>query len=181
MYNYTKIKPITNNSKQNNSIFIIGSILRYCGNNNIIFGAGLKASNENLELKDNKVYCVRGKLTSTKIDIKHNILMIDPGLLIRKLYTPKKNIVTKKMLIIPHYNHSSLFTKNTNEYDVLNISFSDKNYKNIINSENYSPDKRVEIFNLFNKIFDIINSYDLVLSSSLHGIVLAHAFGKKTV
>jgi hypothetical protein len=160
---------------------MIGSILTFCGDNNIIFGSGLKKSTDTVELKNNKIYCTRGKLTKNALTKNSGILMMDPGLLIRKLYIPNTIKTSKKMLIIPHYNHTSLFPKDTSEYSVMDIKFSMNDYKFIFNYKNNSDDDKNKLLNLFNSKFDIINSYDLVLSSSLHGLVFAHALGKKTI
>ena len=181
MYNYNHFIPIIGNKKYNNSIFMIGSILRYCDDNNIIFGSGLKESTQTIELKKNKVYCIRGKLTKKVLSDKDNILMMDPGLLIRKLYIPKTIETTKKMLIIPHYNHKAFFVNDTDEYNVMDIKFTNSDYNFITNYKELSEDNKEKILNLFNDKFNIINSYDLILSSSLHGLVFAHAFGKKTI
>jgi pyruvyltransferase len=180
-YNYTKFKPIVCNTIQNNSIFLIGSILRFCGSNNIIFGSGLKDSTESIKVGNNKLYCVRGKLTKNELLKNSNLLMIDPGLLIRKLYIPRIIPTKKKLLIIPHYNHKLLFNKETSEYDILNIQFNANDYSFIIKANYTSNDDKKKLLQIFNSKFDIINSYDLILSSSLHGLVFAHAFNKKTI
>ena len=178
-YKYTHFKPFTCKEKQNNCIFIIGSILKFCGNNNVIVGAGFKDNTGEINLQNNKVYCVRGELS--KKATNSNVFMIDPGLIIRKLYTPNTVQTNKKILIIPHYNHKEFFTTDCSEYDIFNIQFN-KDDLNMIKTADYnSVDTRNKIIELFNNKFDIINSYDLVMSSSLHGLVFAHALGKKTI
>lgn len=96
MYNYIHFSSILCNQKMDCSIFMIGSVLKYCGDNNIIFGAGFKHNTNSIELKNNKLYCIRGKLTKNVFSKVSSKLMMDPGLLIRKLYIPNKVNTSKK-------------------------------------------------------------------------------------
>ncbi len=135
-------------------ILAIGSILRYkSGKNFLVWGSGIiKAS---AEFGEAKFLAVRGRYTEKRlIELNYNLPVAygDPAILLPKIYKP--TIWKKyKLGIIPHFIH----------YEEL---------KNLNNTE-------IKIINLLNPVEDIIediNSCELTISTSLHGIIVSHSY-----
>lgn len=140
----------------------IGSIItdNYINNYTIIWGAGIQNSNYVLKNKPKKVCAVRGPLTREFL-LKNNIdcpeVYGDPALLLPSVYKPK--IEKKyKIGIIPHWQTGLL--------DDYNIS-SNKHIL-IIDMHNY---------NNWTDVIDEILSCDYIVSESLHGLIIAEAYG----
>lgn len=135
-------------------IIVCGSILSWLEYNNTkIWGVGFhNYSENNINIKKENVYAVRGKMTAKKLNL--NCITGDPGILVSKFYTPK---TTKKYKfgIIPHYV----------DYDWVK-SLDLQNIKLI----------KIETTDL-EHLFDEINECEFILSSSLHGIIFSHSFG----
>lgn len=141
---------------------IIGSIINdnFINHNTIIWGAGIMADNI-LKEKPKKVCAVRGPVTRECL-IKQGIdcpeIYGDPALLLPYFYNPK---TTKKYKIgiVPHWSSiNSPLTKN------------------------FIKDKRVHLINLMNygdwhSVIDEVLSCEYIISESLHGLILAEAYG----
>lgn len=95
---------------------------------------------------------VRGKLTAKILD-KPKSLLCDFGLMMPHHYTPpqKKIIGKKDLCFVPHYIHENLF----------------RGYNQEIISTSLNPEDFIRK----------INEYKLIISSSLHGIILSDAYG----
>jgi pyruvyltransferase len=178
-YNYNNFKSIDytkkNYKKKNNDngIWLIGSVLKYIGKNNIILGVGFKNNIElkSFELNNNLCLYVRGNL-SKKLLKNNNLKIFEPGLLINLLFNndgDSKN----EYLFIPHNKHTVLFNKLLNKDFLFNLKFDIEDLK-IITEYN----EKTKIFKLFDDKFKIISDSKLIISSSLHGIVLAIALKK---
>lgn len=144
--------------------FIIGSILNKINDYSIVWGSGFLYNYETVNIRNiENIKCVRGPLSKNKIEKEFNITtdikMGDPGLLISKMYKPSKS---KKGLIgiVPHLN----------EFDVIREIFETSENVKIINLFCKNPSKDIE------NVIDDINECELILSSSLHGIVVAHSY-----
>jgi pyruvyltransferase len=136
-------------------LFCIGSILEHAQDRDLVWGSGFLFRNQNtLPYKILDVRAVRGPLTR-QILISHGIscpeVYGDPALLF-PLYFPefKKEDALYDYIIIPHIAEMYLFLP----------------YKNVV-----FPTEPWDV--ILNKIL----KSKLVISSSLHGIVLAEAFG----
>jgi hypothetical protein len=131
--------------------------------NTIIWGSGVMLENIP-EFSCRKVYCVRGPLTR-KILLGYNIdcprIYGDPALLLPRFYNPSRLINKKKNRIGYIFHHS--------QYE-LSCSLSLPN--NCIVIDVTLP---VEQF------VDKILSCDYTMSSSLHGVVISHAYGVKSM
>lgn len=162
VYNSSLISHLLN--EQN--YMVIGSVLHDANKNTIVWGAGMISKNHLPKEKPKKILAVRGKLTR-KCLIDNNIdcpeVYGDPALLLPLIYKPK--IKKKyKVGIIPHifdennqllYNYSSLHS------DVKIISMRKyENWRDVINQ---------------------INECSYILSSSLHGLIVADAYGVPNV
>ena len=94
-----------------NGIFLVGSILKYCGINSKIMGVGFKHEYENNEnktlLKNNDILYVRGRITKKLLltrdkEEEYNlekIKIFEPGLLLNTFMKPN-NSPQKNILII---------------------------------------------------------------------------------
>lgn len=142
-------------------LLAIGSILIFARDGDIIWGTGMNG--KRLDLKDYKFKCpdiraVRGPLTRDFIINNFNIycpeVYGDPALLIPYFFPEfkKKKNPKYEYIIIPHYSELALFPKQL--------------YANVV----YPTDP-------WNEVIRKILDSKFVISSSLHGIVVAEAYG----
>lgn len=138
------------------SFLTAGSILEFATKNSIVWGSGI-ISRDAIFTQPRKVLAVRGKLTYIRAkELGYGLPEVfgDPGLLLPRVFKPKVN---KKysLGIVPHYVD---YTEIKNLYDKASDIL-------IIN-----PLDVLE--NVIRKILCCRS----ILSSSLHGIILAHAY-----
>jgi pyruvyltransferase len=143
-------------------IITAGSILQwYSSKRCIVWGSGIIDNNDNITLAK-KYLAVRGEYTKKKlieIGVNYNVKLGDPGLLLPLIYNP--TIKKKYRLgIIPHYIHYDLIKNLIKSDDILIIKLDDSNIE---------------------KIIDNINSCDYTISTSLHGLIVSHAYGIKSI
>ena len=146
----------------------VGSILKHVTPNSIIWGIGVMNRGDFKLIKDkiNKtnVFGVRGYETINELNKiggteLNNISVGDPAILLPLLYRPKANRKKYKLGLIPHCSEFKEVNSAVNWHDVMLIKLDDlRNYKNI------------------EKIIDQIVSCDKIISSSLHGIIVAHSY-----
>jgi pyruvyltransferase len=132
----------------------IGSILEFSLPNTIVWGSGFLSSDRYLTYIPKKVVAVRGPLSAKILRDKHNIsvnIFGDPSYLYKEFYNPKLS-KKYKLGIIPHY---------VDYQTVLNFK---TNYK-IIN-----------ILDPIEKVIDEVSECENIISSSLHGLILAHMY-----
>lgn len=143
--------------------FSIGSILQWvtCSNRCAVWGAGFIGENESLKSADTiDFHAVRGPLSRSKVSkyVNNELPIGDPVLLMPLLFSP---IVNKKYKIgiIPHYvdknNEWIIKVSGLEGVIVLDIECG-KNWKDFIK--------------------DVL-SCDKILSSSLHGLIIADSYG----
>lgn len=133
---------------------VVGSILHYADSNSIVWGAGL-ISPHHKPRGNPKICAVRGPLTRKRlIDLGHCCPEIygDPALLYSRYYKPKTNKLYK-IGIVPHYKD-----KQNRWVQKQNI-------------------KIIDIQGDINQVVDDICSCETIISSSLHGIIVADAYG----
>lgn len=139
-------------------LVVVGSILEHLPEhwNGVIAGAGKLHEKSKLKFPHAKILAVRGPLTAKDFKGKghHNIVLGDPGLLADEL-VPMQD---KEYILglIPHWSdtsleHNPIFTK-------------------------YRP-KIIRVDDDPIKVITEISKCQKIVSSSLHGIVLADAFG----
>lgn len=132
----------------------IGSILSNSDKNATVWGSGFM--NENEPFKGGKVLAVRGKYSNDKLKRMGYAgcnVFGDPALLVPIVY-PVSKTVQHKIGIIPHWK----------EVDFFKNAYSDK-YK-IIDLRTTDVEK----------VIDDIVSCKYILSTSLHGIIVSHAY-----
>jgi pyruvyltransferase len=140
----------------------IGSILGECfGKNLEIWGSGFRSEKSRIHVLPRKVHSVRGPLTRQSL-IRQGIdcpeVYGDPALLVSKYYQPKTGR-KYKYGIIPHYadEKNPLVRAIISRPDVLVISMAD--YKH------------------WHDIPDAVCSCEKIVSSSLHGLIVADSYG----
>lgn len=154
------INNISLNKSNKINIVFIGSLLETAINkyNNIsILGSGIRTNKDNLKKNINmKIYSVRGPLTKKHLEefnYKVNDIFGDPALLLPKFYNPNRVSVCKnKIGIVGHITNYHKYNIIPSNYILINPSW---NWK---------------------KVVDYIYSCDLILSSSLHGIIISDAY-----
>lgn len=166
-------QPTPNNL--NKTIYLtVGSILYWSNQNTIIWGSGIISKTERLR-KPKEVLAVRGPLTQEHLKTKYPDLQLpnppvygDPALLLPRFYQSKyksQNPKKYQIGIVPHtvdYQRVRLMLKQ--------LSKDKRRYIKLINLDiPYEIDK-------IHEIIDEICQCDHILSSSLHGIVIAHAY-----
>lgn len=138
------------------TIVPIGSIISTGNNRSLIWGSGFMKSSDTI-FRGGKTFAVRGKLTDQKLqDLGFPSCSVygDPALLLPLVIPPavKKEY---KLGIIPHWTEADAFIK----------KFGDK-YKII----DLRSDDVIDVVNQ-------ITSCEYVLSTSLHGVIVSHAYG----
>lgn len=162
-----KVKWYHGEDVSNNDIryTVTGSINQWLRNNNtIIWGTGFISKDSKLHINPIRVCAVRGPLSRKKfLDYKIECPEIygDPALLMPFFYNP--NITKKyKYGIIPHYvdvNDSWVNKfKNNNNVKIIDITNTESELKN-------------------HRFINDILECEIILSSSLHGIIAADAYG----
>ena len=141
--------------------YCIGSILQSPGSDNYeVWGTGFISSAASLKHIPNKIHAVRGPLTRN-ILLSHNIecpeIYGDPALLYSKFYKP--NVLKEyKYGIVPHYV----------DYHTEWV-------------EQLKKDKSVNVIHPTatntNTFVDEVNKCEVILSTSLHGIVCGDSYG----
>lgn len=138
---------------------VIGSILDLASQKNlVVWGSGFLSSSSKIRKKPRKVLAVRGPLTRD-VMLKQGVncpeIYGDPALLYPLFYRP--NVKKRyKLGVIPHY-----IDQNNNLIDIF------KGKKDVL---------VINILDEFNKFIDDICKCELIVSSSLHGIIAADAY-----
>ena len=135
----------------------LGSIIQfYKLDGGIVYGAGL--IDDNYTTGKHKYYAVRGPRTIALLENKgYSVPEVfgDPALILSKIYN-KKVVVKNKIGVIPHIIH----------YDDLLC--------HTIHDEMVLVDLKTADIEL---VIDTIRSCDCIVSSSLHGLIVAHSYG----
>ena len=139
----------------------IGSVLDNSAVKNLtVLGSGFKSDNSPLPVLPKKVVACRGPLTRKKL-LESGMNEVpevygDPAILLPKYINPDS---TKKyrMGIIPHYTD-----KKNHQVQVLASS---------------GDVKIIDVFSDIDVFIAEIKACDFTISSSLHGIIISHAFG----
>lgn len=140
-----------------NNLIVIGSILEWADEMSHICGGGLLLPSSKLNYKPKEINLIRGPLTEQCLvqqGIKATKLYGDPGILAPKFF-PRSQKKQYKIGIIPHYvdaNHPWIKQPGNNNILVIDVT---------------AP---LELF------FKQLQACETILSSSLHGLIFAHAY-----
>lgn len=151
-----EIKKIVNSFFIKSYIISTGSILHlYTSKRCNVWGSGILDKMH--KVQKSNFLAVRGMHTYKKLlelGFKPKKVLGDPALLLPIIYNP--HIVRKyKLGIIPHYTHYDLFKNNCINNDILIVNLNQQNIE---------------------KIIDEILSCEKTISTSLHGIIVSHAY-----
>ncbi|CAH8295308.1 polysaccharide pyruvyl transferase [Mariniflexile fucanivorans] len=135
----------------------IGSIISSASKKSIVWGSGIIKKNDNI--RNAKFLAVRGPETRAKIlekGFECAEVYGDPAILLPDYYSPKIKKIYE-LGIVPHY----------------------VDYDRVV--EVFSNEKNIKIINLLTtdieKTTDEILECEKIISSSLHGLILPHAYG----
>lgn len=133
----------------------IGSMLEHANKNTVVWGSGFIAPNG--ICKARQIYAVRGKCTAKRLktlgyDISH-VILGDPGLLLPLLIKPAES-QTRLVGIIPHWRETEDFFSVYGKTHVIDIRTTDIRH-----------------------FISEVTNCKYILASSLHGIIIAHAYG----
>lgn len=158
-YSISDVKICFNESKKINMVFI-GSLIGWANSkyNNIhVLGSGIRTEKDNINNKIKmKIHSVRGPLTKQYLEkFNYNVSNIygDPALLLPKFYSPNKiSLCRNKIGVVGHLTNFHKYNNISDSYIMINPTWK------------------------WEKVVDYIYSCDLILSSSLHGLILADAY-----
>jgi pyruvyltransferase len=141
-----------------NKYLVAGSIIEYATATTIVWGAGLMNRDDWID-PATKIYAVRGPLTRQRaLECGADCPSVygDPALLLPRFYTPQEPKHRSRIGVVPHY-----FDKPTL-------------------SAYWQPSaecKLIDIQGPVESVIDEIVGCEHILSSSLHGLIVAHAYG----
>ena len=160
---YGNVVPLWSTPKSS-QVLITGSnldVIPFKNWKGIVAGAGCLHRKTNVDLSQSQVLGLRGKLTVANISGLKNkdYVLGDPGLLASELVSP--DIGKYKLGVIPHWSDKELFDKE------LNKSI---RYK-------YASPTLIDVAKPPLEVIKDIGSCDKIVSSSLHGLIVADSFG----
>ncbi len=133
-----------------------GSILNHFNISSCdIWGSGIIKKDE--KVHNAKFFALRGKYSQLRLgELRYDVpdAIGDPALLL-PLILPIQNVKRYKLGIIPHYVHYENLKNRYNSKDILIINLLDNSIESIL---------------------DKINLCEFTISSSLHGIIVSHAY-----
>jgi pyruvyltransferase len=136
----------------------VGSIIEYANPTTVVWGAGVLARHDEID-PGTRICAVRGPITRQRaLECGATCPSVygDPALLLPRFYAPRPSVSRALVGVVPHY-----FDK-----PKLLAFWHPPPYCKIIDIQ-----QRVEV------VIDQIASCDYILSSSLHGLIVAHAYG----
>lgn len=125
-----------------------------------IVGCGFQNDNRPSNTDGTTYLAVRGKLSKKRLEdvgikLSNNIKFVDPGLLVSKMYDFGEVTKKYKIGIIPHYvDEKHIKEKYNDKYKIISMKTSD-----------------------IQKVCREIKECEIILSSSLHGIIFSHSLG----
>ena len=151
------------NIKNRRKLFGVGSILHHPGlENSIVWGSGFIYPPKKLYGSPSRILALRGKKSAKifeKFGVAHNHIYGDPALLFPTFYNPVKEF-KYKIGIIPHYSELKAFENNLK----------------VLNNKDVKVISPMVPGNEVYKIIDQIKECEIIISSSLHGLILADAY-----
>lgn len=127
---------------------ILQRALRTAKDDLIVWGAGLIRENNDLPQRPFQYAAVRGRLTATTLGLSEKVALGDPGILASKLW--KKPRFRRGVGVVPHYTDKHSYPW---------------------------ADKVIDVRDPVSKVINDIASCSTIISSSLHGVIIAQSFG----
>lgn len=142
-------KTVNVKSTETNKVLGIGSIISWAvKENDIIWGSGL-ISDQKIKLPSCKILALRGRLTAQNVNSDCKVFG-DPALLLPLMYNPQDIKKEYKLGIIEHYVDKNLYSNDGH---------------------------RISVWSKWKSFVDEVLKCEKVVSSSLHGCVIADAYG----
>ena len=143
-------------------IVLCGSVLSHpkIKNARYIVGSGIQNDNKSFNKNASSYLAVRGeiskqRLTNEGLNLWSGLKLVDPGLLVSKIYDFGEVIKKYKIGIIPHWEDEDyVVSRYSGDYKIISM-------------------KTCDVQQVCREICEC----DIVVSSSLHGLVFAHSFG----
>lgn len=141
-------------------VMMCGSIITHFKRVSYVVGAGFQNRKPVLNRDPGSYLAVRGKMTAERlgsqgVNVGNMIKYVDPGLMVSMIYGFGEVSKKHKIGIIPHYvDECRIREKYSGEYEIISM-------------------KTTDVQTLCRKICEC----EIILSSSLHGIIFAHSFG----
>lgn len=150
---FQNINYVTSGKK--NLLITIGSVIDWYTNPDCdIWGAGIMFRKS--KITNANFYAVRGKYSQLRLkELGYKVPQAigDPALLTPLVYQPKST-KTYSVGVIPHFLHYEETVKKSSNTNILIINLLDP----------------------IEKVIDDVNSCQMIISSSLHGIIIGHAY-----
>lgn len=149
---------LTNNSGEPNKLIVVGSVLQHLRNGDLVWGGGAIDQNH-ISGIPKKVFAVRGPLTRNELmmrGIECPDVYGDPALLMPYITEYKRKEPKYKYGLIPHY-------ADENEVQIENLK--------------KQGVKIIDICAGLHEFIEDILDVEFILSSSLHGLIAADAWG----
>lgn len=159
---YLYVSPLSFRKRKTNYVVIGSTIAMLADENSIIWGAGIIDETAEMKVAPKKILAVRGPKTREWLmqrGISCPEVYGDPALLLPRVYTPSSADKRYRLGVIPHYQ----------DYDseVLNNLKADPSVLFI----------KMEGYTSWTDLLDQVISCDYIASSSLHGLIIAEAYG----
>ncbi len=156
------IIPLKDRPVNETNLVLLGSILHWADSQSVVCGTGFMFRDSKPAAPPKTIVCVRGPLTAELL-IKQGITppnrFADPGVLAPLLFKRKFD-EKHKIGIIPHYADA---------------------HSPWIGQCKKQGIKVIDVFSPLKKFFADLQKCEVILSSSLHGLIFAHAYGKPAV
>lgn len=137
---------------------VFGSILNHAVKYTTVWGAGIANEVDKIDFGVD-IRSVRGPLTARKVryEVGNNVLVVgDPAWMLPVYYKPSEGTKQCKVGIVPHYIHQAEVAQWIGERTDI---------------------KLINVFDSPEKFIDDVCNCDVIYSSSLHGLVIADAYG----
>lgn len=156
------VRKVPSNYSLTTTFMTVGSIMSWCREDSIVWGSGIVNRKQDFP-RPYAVSAVRGPLTRQRFleqGYECPEVFGDPGLLLPRFYTPRSNAKRYRFGVVPHYVDKDICA------ELL------KCHPEIL---------MIDVFQSIESVIDNICNCDLIVSSSLHGLIVAHAYGKKAL
>lgn len=147
------VEPVRVSANFRGKVLGAGSILNAARPDDVVWGSG-SIQDRPLDGRGITFSAVRGPRTRALVTGDVPERFGDPGILMPMIYEPKQGDHRYEVALVPHYKDKDVLTMN--DSNVVEIDIEDTNWKRTI---------------------DLIVACDVVVSSSLHGIIVAEAYG----
>nr|QBK90025.1 MAG: polysaccharide pyruvyl transferase [Pithovirus LCPAC101] len=168
-----KVKINIIDAPQNNKNYItMGSICYMSNEQSIIWGSGFIKKEDSMK-KARNILCVRGPLTRAKMiidSIPCPSIYGDPALLLPLVHHYDEIKIKHKYCIIPHYIDKTHSIFNSFKNDI----YTDKHSNEFLFAD-------IDTGNNLEYLLKCISKCEIVISSSLHGIIIAAAYKKPCI